>query len=178
MGRGSNLSDDGFAAMCYLAGHGTDHLGRTLEQTLSWVNWEIERQFDSTQWQFPLMTTSNICPEAPVPTRQDFELLAADKSVVTGMRRAFERMLKFYGFEWQAGEVRKALDWEDRFAYWAPVPSHNDLRISRILGAMALCGLQSEATGFLAALEVEVLHYRREAAVRPLTFWRQAANRW
>lgn len=178
VGRGSNLSDDGFAAMCYLAGHGTDHLGRTLEQTLSWVNWEIERQFDSTQWQFPLMTTSNICPEAPVPTRQDFELLAADKSVVTGMRRAFERMLKFYGFEWQAGEVRKALDWEDRFAYWALVPSHNDLRISRILGAMALCGLQSEATGFLAALEVEVLHYRREAAVRPLTFWRQAANRW
>jgi diguanylate cyclase (GGDEF)-like protein len=172
----SSLTDAGFDALCYLSGQGTDHAGRTLEQTLAWSDREIERQFDSTQWQFPLPTRSQICPEAPVPTHDDFRLLGADDAVKAGLRRAFDRMLRFYGFEWHDGRVRKAVNWQARFEVWTLGPGYNDLRLSRIIGALALCGLQQESLALLHALEAHVPPVRRHGTAKAMAFWRHAAG--
>jgi len=171
-----SLSDDGFSALCYLSGHGTDHKGRTLEQTLAWADWEVEHQFDSLQWQFPLLTTSGVCPDAPVLTPGDFAILAANDDFREGLRRAFVRMLAFYGFEWRAGRVERAGRWTERMAAWTSIPGHNDLRISRILGALTLGGMREEARSFLGVLEAEVPRYRRDEGRRPLSFWRAAVS--
>jgi diguanylate cyclase (GGDEF)-like protein len=170
------LTDAGYDALCFLSGHGTDHAGRTLAQTLAWTDREIERQFDSTQWQFPLPTASPVCPEAPVPTRGDFAALAADDGAKAGMRGAFHRMLRFYGFEWRDGRVAKADGWRARFDVWAVTPGHNDLRLSRMLGALALCGLQDESLALLRALEVHVPPVRQHGLAKALAFWRHAAG--
>jgi diguanylate cyclase (GGDEF)-like protein len=178
---GSELTDDGFAALCYLSGYGTDHVGRTLDQTLAWSDWDIQRQSDSTQWQFPLPTRSQICPEAPVLTRQDFAVLAQNEDVRNGMQRAFVRMLQYYGFEWTHGHVEKGDGWSQSSVVWALRAGPDDLRISRILGALTLCGLDAQAAAFLAVLEREIPRVRilggGEAAMgRTLSYWRQAVK--
>ena len=177
----SELTDDGFAALCYLSGYGTDHVGRTLDQTLKWSDWDIQRQSDSTQWQFPLPTHSQICPEAPVLSRQDFAVLAQNEDVRNGMQRAFVRMLQYYGFEWIQGRIEKSDGWSESSAVWALRAGPDDLRISRILGALTLCGLQAQAAAFLAVLEREIPRVRilggGEAALgRTLSYWRQAVK--
>ena len=46
--------------------------------------------------------------------------------------------------------------------------------LSRILGALTLCGLVEEARAFLQALEREVHEYRGSHASLPLHHWRLA----
>jgi hypothetical protein len=171
-----DLSEDGLASLCYLTGNGTDHLGRTLEQALALSDWEIEHNTNVTQWQFPLMTRSKVCPEAPTPTRGDFAALSSDARVHHGMRRAFEQMLRFYGLRWREGRMTKADGWEERFHSWTRNPSYNDLRISRILASLTLCGLRQEAAALLAVLEEEVPRHRISGLDKTMTFWRSAVG--
>jgi hypothetical protein len=95
------------------------------------------------------------------------------------MQCAFVRMLQYYGFEWSQGHVEKGDAWSEASAVWALRAGPDDLRISRILGALALCGLGAQAAAFLAVLEREVPRVRilggAEAAMgRTLSYWRQA----
>ena len=64
--------------------------------------------------------------------------------------------------------------WREGFASWALSASHHDLFLSRILGALTLCGLVEEARAFLQALEREVHEYRGSHASLPLHHWRLA----
>ena len=168
------LTPAGFKLLGFLAGQGTDERGTTLEQALGWSNWEIECRLGVLPWMFPLLTRSRMNPLSAVPTRADVRVLAGDAGTRQGMRRAFLRLLRFYGFEWQDGRVARAERWREGFATWALAASHHDLFISRILGALTLCGLKEEAQAFLDALEREVHEYRGSDAGTPLHHWRLA----
>jgi len=170
------LTDAGFEVLCFLTGQGTDSNSHTLDQAMGWSDWELERNLRTLPWMFPLSTRSRMAPEAPMPTAEDFELLAGHAQVRAGMERAFLRMLRFYGFAESAGKVSKAEYWQVGFANWALRFSHHDLCISRLLGSLTNCGLGDRAKAFLGALEPEVLHYRGGAATEPLRFWRQALD--
>lgn len=173
---GQSLGDEAFSAFSYLAGTGVDHRSRTLEQTLALTDTQLQQQSDVTQWQFPTPHRSPVCPEAPVVSVREYGLLAADEAVRGGMRRAFQRMLAFYGLEWQDGTVRKAAHWQQRFPVWARAAGANDLRITRILTALSLCGLRPEALALLRALEEEVPQYREGDVRKPFAFWRDAVR--
>lgn len=168
------LTPAGFELLRYLNGQGADERGTTLEQALEWSNWEIEYRLSVLPWMFPLLTSSQMNPNAPVPTRADFRVLAGDANARQGMERAFLRLLRFYGFEWQDGRVARSERWREGFATWALAASQHDLFISRILGALTLCGLRDEAQAFLEALEREVHEYRESDASTPLHHWRLA----
>jgi NAD-dependent deacetylase len=170
------LTSEGFELLCFLTGQGTDERGTTLEQVLGWSNWEIEYRLSVLPWMFPLLTRSRTNPVSPVPTRADIRALAGDAGARQGMRRAFLRLLHFYGFELQDGRVARAERWREGFATWALAASHHDLFISRILGALTLCGLKDEAQAFLDALEHEVHEYRGPDAGTPLRHWRLALH--
>lgn len=175
-GVAGELSEAGFDIQCYLGGQGTDGFGLTLQEALSWSSRDIEHHLATLPWMFPLPTTSQVNPDAPVPTHQDFRLLAQDRHVIDGMRRAFALMLRHYGLQWQDGRVERAAQWMHGFALWAVSGSYHDLFISRILGALTLCGLREEATAFLHAVEAEVLRYRGDQARTPLQHWRLAVS--
>jgi diguanylate cyclase (GGDEF)-like protein len=171
---GSELSGEGFEAMCFLSGQCADNFGVTLDHALAWTSWEIESHLGTLPWMFPLLTRSTVNAEAPMPTKADFAVLAKDEHVRDGMRRAFHVMLRHYGFQWLNGRVEKAQEWRHGFASWVVTASHHDLFISRILGALTLCGLREEAKAFLEILEFEVKHYRYDEARIPLKHWRLA----
>jgi diguanylate cyclase (GGDEF)-like protein len=175
-GISADLTDAGVEALCFLSGSGADHRGTTLEQVLQWSDVQLAVRLDVQPWLFPLATRSRVNPSAPQPTLADFEVLAKDEQVREGMQRAFQRMLRHYGFVWRDGTVLRGPDWRSGFAIWALNSSAHDLFISRILGALTLCGLRSEALAFLDALGPEVKRFRGEQSAIPLYHWNLAVS--
>jgi hypothetical protein len=54
-------------------------------------------------------------------------------------------MLDFYGLARTAKSIDKAPDWEQRKSLWFTHPSHNHLRITRILKCLNTLGMGQEA---------------------------------
>ncbi|MDB5727811.1 MAG: hypothetical protein JWQ00_1016 [Noviherbaspirillum sp.] len=137
----------------FLSGEGVDNRGRSLASVLRWSDDALEFHHDFIQWLFPLEQASRFNPDAPVLAPRDFAELGKDPRVLDGLRAAFSRMLGFYGLAWDGTKVVKAENWRARSPNWALTPTHNDLRITRILRSLALFGLHEEAAAFLAFLE-------------------------
>jgi hypothetical protein len=162
----------------FLARDGVDNRGRSLDSILSWPDDELEAQHDFIQWLFPLDHASQFNPDAPVLTRNDFAELGRDSKVRAGLRNGFARMLNFYGLERQNMEVVKSINWDARSKNWAWVPTHNDLRVTRILRSMTLFGLHAEATAFARFLETMLRELPLTAQSRAAyAYWRQALVR-
>lgn len=171
------LSDAGFASMCFLTDRGTDGDGHRLRDVLAWTDTALLMHQTSMPWLFPLDTPSSIDPSSPVPTAQDFVRMAADPEVRRNMRLSVERIMGLYGFECHEDRVTPGERWHEGFAIWAPVATHHDLFLSRILGSLRLLGMTGEARAWLSALETAVRTYRGEAAAAtPLRYWRAAAS--
>lgn len=120
---------------------GTDDKGRTLDFILNQSDDWMESTHDYIQWLFPLRERSGANPNAPL---FDNELLGAFHLYSAGpvqMIRAFDRMLKFYGLQRDDLFISKASNWNERKRYWYVEPTHNDLRISRIIKSMSISRL-------------------------------------
>jgi hypothetical protein len=161
----------------FLSGSGTDSRGRTLADVLAYSDDELELHHDFIQWLFPLDQASRFNPDAPVLARHEFAELGRNPAVVAGLRQGLARMLAFYGLEWNAVGVAKSAGWLHRSRSWAVLPTHNDLRITRILRSLALFGLQHEAAALLGFLETMLdampLRPGRDTTLR---HWRSALS--
>ena len=137
----------------FLSRDGLDSCGRSLENILAWSDDELEFHHDFIQWLFPLEQSSGFNSDAPVLTQSECSELGQDPKVLAGLRDGFNRMLRFYGLECRGTEIIKSTHWDARCANWAWAPTHNDLRITRILHSLCLFGLNAEAQSFLRFLE-------------------------
>lgn len=176
MAEGDALSPEGLDALAFLTGQGADSHGNSLDHVLRWSNYDIATHLATVPWMFPLLTRSQMNPQAPMLTREDFKQLAQDDHVRSGARKAFLLMLRFYGFQMTEGQVEKGPNWQQGFATWALRPSAHDLFISRVLGSATLLGLRAEALSLLQALESEIVLYRGDGAAGPLRHWRMAVH--
>ena len=142
----------------YLAGRGRDDRGRTLDEVLAQTDPDLERVHDYVQWLFPLPTRSMAQPGAPVLVPAEIEAIRADPQAVANLRRAAERMLRFYeGTSW-----------------WLAASDHNHLRITRILRSLRLLAGEEAARRFY-----ERMMARHRAAGAPisrnnLAYWAEA----
>jgi hypothetical protein len=167
--------DSKAAVRDFLSGSGTDSRGRTLADVLAYSDDELELHHDFIQWLFPLDQASRFNPDAPVLPKYEFAELGRDPAVVSGLRQGLVRMLAFYGLEWNAASVAKSAGWPLRSRNWAVQPTHNDLRISRILRSLALFGLQQEAAALLGFLETMLdAMPQRPSRDTTLRHWRSA----
>ena len=99
------------------------------------------------------------------------------------MRKALERMLKFYGFVFRGKEV--VVEEERTFyqRHWVRRSDHNHLRITRILRSLRVLGLEDEAEEFFEALRRVYEKLKREGprermiGYTSLIFWTRAAKR-
>ncbi len=159
----------------FLSGMGVDSRGRRLDTILAWSDDALELRHDFIQWLFPLEQASRFNPGAPVLAPADFAELGRDEGVVAGLRAAFRRMLAFYGLTLRGPEVVKAENWAVRSANWAWSPTHNDLRITRILHSLALFGLHSEAAALLRFVETLFSETSlQQGRAEALRYWRDA----
>lgn len=133
--------------------------GFTLEYVLGWDDGVLETEHSYIQWLFPLTEPSHAVRSSPVIGQEEIALFRADAGLRQKVARAFDRMLRFYGFapaQGKAGDGSPAIvpspDLPVRLGEWLTPGNHNFLRITRILKCLALLGFSREARSFLAAL--------------------------
>lgn len=174
------MKDLDTSIVLFHAGMGTDDQGRTLAEILAWDDDRLERVHDYIQWLFPLPERSAFNAGAPILAKADIEAFRIHPHLRSTLREALARMLAFYGFTLrQAGgrwTVRPAASFPERSRHWLTPGNHNFLRISRILRALTLLGLESEARAFLEALEALYEGHRAVIGSVTLGHWRKAVG--
>lgn len=158
----------------FLEGTGTDDRGRTLEEILGKDDHWLEYTHDFIQWLFPIDSPSGANPKAPVVTAAEAQELGANANIASNLRASFGRMAGFYGFVVKEATIERKINFSLRAPHWAGQPTHNDLRITRILRSLRLFGLTSEAKLFYDAAMAAVREYRGDTGVQ--RYWSKALS--
>jgi hypothetical protein len=161
--------------LAFYYGSHPDHRGRYLAEIVRQDDIWLEVTHDFIQWLFPLREFSRVTPFAPVIEAAIVDAFHQDELLREHMHAALNRMLRFYGLHREGNAIVKAPNWNERKANWFVEPTHNDLRITRILKSLATLGLAEEARRFLAALEA-LRSSEPDCGFTPvaLRFWREA----
>ena len=117
-----------------------ENLGLSCTEVLKSDDNALEKMHTYIQWLFPTDEPSPHNPRAPVTDRTVKEAFRESKTLKRRMEKAFFRMLTFY-----------KLDYDERTGMisgrrWVNPPSHNYLRISRIIRSLCIAGLNHRAT--------------------------------
>ena len=163
----------------FYSGQLGDDRGRLLWDILAWSDEKLEAVHDYVQWLFPLTEPSAFNPRAPLVGPAAIREFRRSAELRRNLLAAFERMLRFYGFEIMAGqerEIRRAADFAERARVWLTPMNHNHLRITRILKCLRLLGLEAQAQEFFAALStVCEMEPRPPVTAETFRYWREAA---
>jgi hypothetical protein len=150
---------------------------RTLAEILEWDDDRLEMVHDYIQWVFPTRQPSGVNPFAPRVTDDTVRAFAAAAELRAELRRAFDRMLGFYGLIWR--DARVEIDdphFPTRARVWLHAGNHNHLRLTRIMDSLATLGLREEALALQRCLIDDLAGGRGAGMVSPrtLAFWRSA----
>ena len=142
----------------------------------------LEGEHDYIQWLFPLPEPSPVNPLAPVLDQETIDLFAHTAELRNRLKRSFEVMLDFYGFELREDsatpEVRPSARFESAAKVWLSPGNHNHLRITRILRCLSLLGLGPDARAFFDALAQVYRSSRGHNAISrtSFSFWEHAVT--
>lgn len=164
--------------LAFYYGSHPDDQGRRLAEILRQDDLWLEQTHDYIQWLFPLAESSRVVPGAPILDSLTIKQFRADQLLQDHLRASFVRMLAFLGLRFDGKVVGKAGNWSDRKGEWFSEPTHNLLRITRMLKSLRLLGLEHEAHGLYAGLSA-LLATEPDCAVPEKTksFWREAATK-
>lgn len=137
----------------FYLGRRPDHRGRRLDEILRQDDDWLEYNHDFIQWLFPLREPSAAAPRAPVLDEETIEAFRENGALRRQLRQSFLRLLSFYGLSWRAGDVVRSANWPQRKDNWFTRPTHNDLRITRILKSLHTLGLEIEAEALVTGLK-------------------------
>jgi hypothetical protein len=128
----------------YLGTAPDDH-GRTFDAILAHDDDWLEYTHNFIQWLFPLTSISGANPTAPTLDAAQIAEFRSNPALRKKLLRAFDRMLGFYGLDRTPDSIIKAPNWAKRKSLWFTHPSHNHLRITRILKCLNTLALEQEA---------------------------------
>ena len=99
----------------------------------------------------------------------------SDRLLQDHLLASFHRMLGFLGLIFDGRIVSKSENWPYRKGEWFSEPTHNLLRITRMLKSLRLLGLERESLAFYNALSA-LIATEPDCAVPEKTkaFWREA----
>jgi hypothetical protein len=154
-----------------------DDEGRTLAEILAWDDDRLEEIHDFIQWLFPLPERSGANPSAPTLDAETIATFRADAGMRSRLRQAFDRMMRFYGLQWNAAgtNLERAADFRLRADHWLRPMNHNHLRLTRILRSTLLLGLEAESAALFHALNAIFREYPTRISARTHAFWSDAA---
>jgi len=162
----------------FYRGLAPDSEGRMFDEILAKDDDWLEYTHDYIQWLFPLREASQFNPDAPLLSDADIDAFRGERSLEMNLKRAFERMLAFYGFQLLSGGVAPAPNYFARANNWITPGNHNFLRITRILTSLRILGRESAAWAFYDALRVvcENSSAGKIVGAESQRFWKNAAQ--
>jgi len=116
----------------FLAGTGTDGVGRSINQILDLDDAHWERTHDFIQWLFPLTEASRSVRNAPVLTHDEIKQIRESETAQANLQQSVLRYKEFL-----AGTTK-----------WRSGYDHNHLRISRVIKSLRLLVSDEAANGF------------------------------
>jgi hypothetical protein len=165
----------------FYRGEATDSEGRRLDEILGWDDRFLEGVHDYIQWLFPLDERSAFNPDAPLVTRADRDAFTTDERLGANLRRAFKRLLAFYGFRLVEGDAGSVVEQDEsrpsKARLWLQPHNHNYLRQSRIIKSLALLGQPALARAFGEALLKEFARTPDLIGPTTATYWKDALTR-
>ncbi len=158
----------------FLIGNGKDIYGRTHEQILSMSNLKLETTHNYIQWLFPIDTPSKYAASV-ILTEEMAEQFKEDKRIIDNLRRAYVRMMKFYGFgrDDRGQLVPVVSQWKMRIT-WLNRGNHNFLRLTRMLKSLHLFRLSDLESELFSALKVLAEDY--DFLSVPYGYWENAVT--
>ena len=155
----------------------TDDRGRMLDDILARDDDWLEYTHDYIQWLFPLAVRSGANPSAPVLDGAQIGAFRQDAKLRERLLQALDRMLVFYGLQRERDSIVKGPNWEARKDNWFTRPTHNNLRITRILTSLHLLGLEREGAALLRTLEaLRASDAKCAVGEAAYAYWRRAGG--
>ncbi len=139
----------------FYRGTSTHDTDLTLDQILKKDDAWLEKEHAFIQWLFPTEQVG-VNRDASLSNKETQAAFKADPKLQAQMKRAFERMMLFYGLKpdlFGIGSLSFANNYLDRIGNLIS-HDHNNLRITRILTSLRFHGLTEEAEHFIGMLEV------------------------
>lgn len=139
--------------------------GFCFDDIFTWDDTNLEYKHDYIQWFFPLTVPSQMHPDSPVLDYITLDRIrngAYSGELRYAQRKAFYRMLTFYGFKKTLFGIKSTRKGAGDRPSWATPNNHNALRITRILTSLILFGNGRLAKQFYTAIlkmEQEYLKY-------------------
>lgn len=137
---------------------------------------ELENNHNFIQYLFPTKQPSMIC-SVPELTDDVIKLFISNKSSMRRLKRAFMRMLEFYGFIYKNGWIELSDNFHERAKNWLHPHNHNFLRITRILQSLGLFGLRRYGRLFFIALTTVYTEYPKIVGNSKL-YWIEAYKKF
>lgn len=153
--------------IAFYLNQGTDRKGRFLSEIWQFDKLQLEIFHDYIQWLFPLDIPNTL--GKPVLTEQDCQQFAENPQLAENLLKSFDFMLKYWGIERYNTEFKAVENLNKREHRWIKTVDHNQLRISRIIRSLYLCGQPELAFAFQAF----VLNIGKQYQVneKTLRFW-------
>jgi hypothetical protein len=152
-------------------GLATDTKGRTIESILQFSESEIEENHDFIQWIFPTMEAS--CYNRNAPTiSEDFKNMFAN-SVISQCNfcKSCKMFLNFIGFECIRKENCREINIKRNSIMFYDRPTHNLLRITRVLNSLNQIGKMSCSKDIFILLETIQRQYPQKISENSFTYW-------
>jgi hypothetical protein len=175
-----SASSDGARIVAFYEGSATDDRGRSLDHILRFDDDRLEDVHDFIQWLFPLPERSGANPSAPILDQHAIDAFHARPELRVAQRRSLNRMLSFYGFEWNGDAIVRSNSFAERSGNWLDPWNHNHLRLTRILRSLAVLGEAQLARKLFKALsdiyDEERRSGRNRISQRSFEFWKCAVD--
>ena len=166
------------AILDFYKGTGGNASGWRIDEVLAWGDEELEDVHDYIQWLFPLPERSMANPFAPVLDARTIAAFHGDEKLRLKLREALDRMLEFYGLEWQGEVIAPGARFSKRASNWLTAGNHNHLRLTRMIRSLRVLGLEGDGQALWHALKQVHASEAGRASIseRTFNFWTRATT--
>lgn len=157
----------------FLEGKGVDHKGRYINDIWDFDHRHLEYIHDFIQWIFPLEVKSQYCKTAAILTKEDVDYCRKSTLIQQNQLKSLDVMLEYYGLYREGTQIFAVENLNPRDHIWLKRGGHNQLRISRMIRSLMLCGNRMVAE----SLQKAAIHFGTTVGyVQPKTieFWQKA----
>lgn len=161
-------------AVAFLTERGYDAKGRTVKDYLAFSPADWESCHDHMQWAFPNHQTSAFNPDAPIVRKDVMDAMPKDQMtfVRLNMVKLFGCYIKSLGIVLENTEFKL----NTLSPYWMQERDHNFLRITRVIYALRLAGMDTVAQKFGAFVLKLASRYPYAINKTTIGYWKAALN--